>query len=622
MKKRILSILMILALSAALLLSACGEAGSATEAAETDPGTAETAPETAETAPGTAETAPETAEEPTAEPDELTPSEAEPWEADAPAITAPEGAVTVDSVDAFLAALAPHTTLVLAPGAYDLSTAADYGEPYPAGNYRWEEVYDGFQLVLEGLDGLQILAPEGAELQAVPRYANVLSLRSCRDLAIAGLTLGHTREQGICSGGVVQLLDCEGVALESCRLYGCGTIGLDAYSCKGISASFCEIYECSFGAVQAENCQQIRMDDCWVHDCGKSDIGPGYQLFRLCACRGFGLVNTRVTDNLCQVIFQNERSQGVEILGCPVEGNRVKSSVFQLYTYPVLVEDCCFTAKGSQKFYDLGDKGIFAQDRNGEDLISFDLERMQRQRASYAGYTPTPTPAPTLNETIREDGTREVRASTVDELLAAIAPNTTVLLAEGDYDLSSAADYGGLGGEWYTWESVFDGYGLVIQGVENFRLQGAGRGITRLLAVPRYANVLHFVSCEGIELADLTAGHTEGGECGGNVVELRDCTDVSVRDCGFFGCGMVGLTAGDCRKLRVENTELYSCTSNGADFYSCTDVELTNCSIYGCRDGRNLIYVFSSQVRFDGQKLEEGVHLFDHHSYLGLRTDY
>ena len=55
-------------------------------------------------------------------------------------------------------------------------------------------------------------------------------------------------------------------------------------------------------------------------------------------------------------------------------------------------------------------------------------------------------------------GASAVKVSTVDELIAAIAPDTTVTLAAGTYDLSTAATYGGDTGSPYTrWEPVYDG---------------------------------------------------------------------------------------------------------------------------------------------------------------------
>ena len=42
-----------------------------------------------------------------------------------------------------------------------------------------------------------------------------------------------------------------------------------------------------------------------------------------------------------------------------------------------------------------------------------------------------------------------VRVSTVDEFLAAIAPNTEIVLAPGEYNLTQAKGYGRTGGKYY-----------------------------------------------------------------------------------------------------------------------------------------------------------------------------
>ena len=129
--------------------------------------------------------------------------------------------------------------------------------------------------------------------------------------------------------------------------------------------------------------------------------------------------------------------------------------------------------------------------------------------------------------------------STVDELIAAIAPDTTVTLAAGTYDLSTAATYGGDTGSPYTrWEPVYDGdrnesFELVITGADQLRLQGAGMDSVTVAAIPRYANVLHFVGCSGLGISRLTAGHTEEpGYCAGGVLWLENCTDADISFCG------------------------------------------------------------------------------------------
>ena len=71
---------------------------------------------------------------------------------------------------------------------------------------------------------------------------------------------------------------------------------------------------------------------------------------------------------------------------------------------------------------------------------------------------------------------RTVRVANVDELLAAIAPQTVILLEEGEYDLAEATGYGAYGGEHYYWENPYDGPSLIIRGVDGLVLLGTGAG--------------------------------------------------------------------------------------------------------------------------------------------------
>ncbi|MCR5089751.1 MAG: M56 family metallopeptidase, partial [Oscillospiraceae bacterium] len=112
-----------------------------------------------------------------------------------------------------------------------------------------------------------------------------------------------------------------------------------------------------------------------------------------------------------------------------------------------------------------------------------------------------------------------VIVTNVDELLAAIAPNTVIELAAGEYDLSSASDYGAdTHSSWYSWNGVYSNdevaAELVIQNVDGLTLRGAGLEETTIAAVPRYASVIKFTGCQNLTIANLTAGHTtEPGFC-------------------------------------------------------------------------------------------------------------
>ena len=101
---------------------------------------------------------------------------------------------------------------------------------------------------------------------------------------------------------------------------------------------------------------------------------------------GFALCNCVITGNRVNRLLQNQRSSQVVMLGCRVESNRVLESVFLLEGRSVTVDKCSFLLRQDERFYENAN-ALFAQDVNGEDLISFDLSHMELARAEYAGPT-------------------------------------------------------------------------------------------------------------------------------------------------------------------------------------------------------------------------------------------
>ena len=194
----------------------------------------------------------------------------------------------------------------------------------------------------------------------------------------------------------------------------------------------------------------------------------------------------------------------------------------------------------------------------------------------------TPDPEPEASAA-PQLGQRDVHVSTVDELLAAIAPNTTIWLDKGDYDLTAAENYGKTpDGVSYTWEQIGQpgDYGLVIMDAENLILRGEEPAETRILTDPRYVNVLRFIDCEAPGLEALTVGHTEGAYCSGGVLRFDRCDRVTIGNCGLFGCGTVGIMARDCEEINVINSRIYECSSSAVSVTGCRDVLVEGCDIY------------------------------------------
>ena len=68
----------------------------------------------------------------------------------------------------------------------------------------------------------------------------------------------------------------------------------------------------------------------------------------------------------------------------------------------------------------------------------------------------------------------QVAVAAADEFLAAIAPNTEILLNAELIDLSEATGYGETDGAYYYWNDGYDGPELRIANVSNLTIRGSG----------------------------------------------------------------------------------------------------------------------------------------------------
>ena len=186
-----------------------------------------------------------------------------------------------------------------------------------------------------------------------------------------------------------------------------------------------------------------------------------------------------------------------------------------------------------------------------------------------------------------------VDAATVDELLKAIAPNTTINLTGRSYNLTEALGYGVFGSKYYGWNEIYDdGWELEIDNVDNLTIRAEKPGV-EIVTVPRYACVLKFDKCSGLRLEGFTAGHTEGpGFCTGAVVNLSSCRDVTVERCDLYGCGTYGLEIDRSRGVRALNTTIRDCSYGALWANAGADILLDNCSVYGI-EGYSGIFSYS-----------------------------
>lgn len=205
--------------------------------------------------------------------------------------------------------------------------------------------------------------------------------------------------------------------------------------------------------------------------------------------------------------------------------------------------------------------------------------------------------------------TKEVVVKNTKELLENIAPNKTIILKSGDYNLLEPMINTN---KYITFEEVFDGFQLVINNINNLTIKGEAIGKVNLLIHPRYANVLNFRNCDNVNISNVVAGHyPEEGYCTGGVFTFDDSKNINIDNSALFGCGTEGVTLYNVENFTFTNSIIKECSYgimtlsnskniefNNSEFRNnrefnlinlteCTDVEFAKCKIYNNRTDNN-----------------------------------
>ena len=496
-----------------------------------------------------------------------------------------ENTVTVKNVDQLLDAISPNTEILLLPGTYNLCDAKTYGEETGSDYYSWVGGYDGSELVIHNVENL-IIRGSGrlsTTIETDPRWANVIRFLTATGVTLEGFTAGHT-DQGECSGGVLYLEGCNDVSMNDLGLYGCGVVGLTADLCKNVTLAGSEIYECSSSAAILHTSFNVTISSCRIYDIGHKEYG-GYVFFEMDSSKNvtvdnceFSLssLNHLLTASFSQATFRNNL----------FVGNRIRGGALNINGQSVVLDDNRFDGNSIRSWYD--SFGNMASDAQGNTLT----EAMLNEMYPAAPIQPT---QPQL----------EIHVKTVDELIAAIGPNKDIVLDGEFYDFSKATGYGTSSGDYYYWEDVHDGPGLVIRNVDNMTIRSNDGNVKNhtISAVPRYADVLAFSACSNVTLSGFTAGHTiEPGSCAGGVIEFRDCDNMVVDNCGLYGCGILGVYAEYSKNIYVTNSDIYECSHGGIQMRSTDNITISG-NTFRDLGGEETTFISCTNINLDGQVL-------------------
>lgn len=497
--------------------------------------------------------------------------------------------IEVQNVDEFLAALGSDREIVLGPGNFELSEAADYGKDFQNSSYRWNQCRDGYELRIENVHGLTIRGDgkDRTSLVTSPRSAHVLDFLECEDIELENLTAGHTVMAEPCVGGVLGFQLCDNVQLVQTGLYGCGVDGVDAYQTQRLSILDSDIYDCSVCGINTDQCSEILVDGCRFYNLG-TEIVSAQSVFYLVDCKNVTIENSEIRDNMVSEFIFAQRGSNLTLKNNLWKSNWGKIAAFDFTDISPLMEKNRFMDNDIRQWYVQFSNS--AVDENGNIL----------DESFFAPNVPADQNNPTQ---------KQVHAATVDELIAAIAPDTQIVLDAELYDLSTAKGYGTEKGDYYYWHDNFDGPQLVIYNVENFSIttNDGNRKAHTISAVPRYANVLAFERCRDVSVSGFTAGHTkEPGSCLGGVIFIEYCDNMTVENCGLFGCGILGVQANFSEGITVADCEIYECSNGGIEMRNVKNAAIDNCTF---RDlgGEPLFFSACEGVTVDGSAYNAGM---------------
>jgi len=220
------------------------------------------------------------------------------------------------------------------------------------------------------------------------------------------------------------------------------------------------------------------------------------------------------------------------------------------------------------------------------------------------------SPEVTADLTPIDAGEGGTLVTTLDEFIAAIQPNATVIIASGGITLADSVYYEN--GAWQTdyydnpdaestaqptgayvsWSDGWNGSGLMISDVPNLTIRGETER-ARIISNDQYAYVLSFDGCDNLTIDNIVAGHDVPGYCAGGVFRIENSRYVTITNTEMYGCGTEGLYLEDVRDMTVTNSTIYECTYDLMTVIDCKNITFSH-TIFRDTGEFDLICVYDS----------------------------
>lgn len=198
----------------------------------------------------------------------------------------------------------------------------------------------------------------------------------------------------------------------------------------------------------------------------------------------------------------------------------------------------------------------------------------------------------------------QVRVTNAVELMRAIAPGRTVILAPGEYLVSEIPE--DVASDYVRFEQAGDGFQFVVHDVAGLELRGEGTHESHIIASPRYGQVMRFQECAGIKLVNIKAGHgPEKGYCTGGVLDFANCAGITILDCFLYGSGTEGVTTDGCAGLDMRNSLITGCTYGIMTLSNTAGATFADCKFFDNKEFQMLNFRASSGISFTDCKFRK-----------------
>lgn len=156
---------------------------------------------------------------------------------------------------------------------------------------------------------------------------------------------------------------------------------------------------------------------------------------------------------------------------------------------------------------------------------------------------------------------QEITVGTAEELLNALDSNRRILLKEGVYNLTSAAQGFQNNANVYFAECFGGDQQLYLKEVHNLTIQGVGDAQSEIVVEPNTAfssspSVMDFYGCSNVRIANIKVGYVEGRHRSGVVLWFESCTDIEVDGTMMYGIGAAGLGLYAVEGAKVTNSTI------------------------------------------------------------------